>query len=375
MAGMEIFNVDDMSDDFLEVDESLLLGDPTGGQQQPAADKTKIKEVKDDDEIETDVDDDEGLELLLPPSGQSASDKDIEPNSSTLSPKFFSSLVQALKEGGILEDVDEDTIKTQEDFLKVIDDSVKAREFEDLNDNQKEYLEALRAGVPYEAIVQHQQTQQNYSSITDEALEEETDEAENLRRNVIMVNYITKGISEAKAKKLTDKLVESGEDIAEAKDAIVELRTAEKNAFEAEKQNRVAQQKAREKAEKDSIDQLNKIVKDLKEIVPGLPININTKNKIVKELTQPVGYTEDKRPLDRISKYLHDNPIEGRVKLAYLLEITDNFTKMNVLENKKAKKEIFKGLENAMKFKETGGNLDDEDQFKDKFDLDNWEFQ
>ncbi len=376
MAGMEIFNIDDLSDDFMEIDENLLTGNSADIAPVVPAKKEPNKttpKAEDDDEVVED--DDEGLEVLLPPSGQSASDDDIDPDSSTLSPKFFSSLVQALKEGGILADVEEDNIKNQEDFLKVIDDSVKAREFEDLNENQKEYLEALRAGIPHEVVAQHQQTQADYASITDEALEDESDEGENLRRNVIMVNYMTKGISEAKAKKLTDKLVESGEDISEAKDAIVELREAEKKAFEAEKQGRVQQKAQQAKQEKEAMEQLNKIVKDTKEIIPGLQIPINIKNQIIKELTQPVGYTDDKRPLDRISKYLHDNPIEGRVKLAYLLTVTDNFKKMDVLENKKAKKQIFKGLEEAMKFRDSGGSLEDEDKFQSKFDLDKWEFQ
>jgi hypothetical protein len=373
MLGMEIFNVDDLSDDFLEIDDNLLSGKSTDTEPvKPAKENNKPKEIKED---EDDVDnEDEGLDLIIPPSLQSDNDEDIEPDSSTLSPKFFSSLVQALKEGGVLADVEEKDVKTQEDFLKIIDDSVKKREFEDLNDDQKEYLEALRTGIPHERIAQHQQTEADYASITDEALEDESDDGENLRRNVIMVNYMTKGISEAKAKKLTDKIVESGEDIAEAKDAIVELKAAEKAAFEAEKQGRVKQREAQVKAEKDAMESLNKIVKDMREIVPGLPIPINVKNKIIKELTQPVAYTEDKRPLDRISKYLHDNPIEGRVKLAYLLEVTDNFKKMDVLENKKAKKQIFKGLEEALKFKESGGKLEDEDKFQSKFDLDKWEF-
>ena len=63
----------------------------------------------DDDDNEVDNNDDSNeLEVLLPSGkGQDAND-DTSSNSSTLSPKFFSSLVQALKEGGILEDVTDD---------------------------------------------------------------------------------------------------------------------------------------------------------------------------------------------------------------------------------------------------------------------------
>ena len=48
---------------------------------------------------------------------------------------------------------------------------------------------------------------------------------------------------------------------------------------------------------------------------------------------------------------------------------------MDVLENKKTKQNIYKELENSMKFKESGGKLEGQDpQFQNKFDLDNWEF-
>ena len=377
MAGMEIFNTDDLSDDFLEIDEGLLMDNASEiAPKEPENKETTNISTEDDSKKDKDiVDDDEGLDLLLPPSEKSESDENIESDSSTLNPKFFSSLVQALKEGGVLDDVEEDTIESQEDFLKVIDDSVKQRELEDLNDNQKEYLEALRAGIPHEEITQHQQVQANYDSITDEALENDSEDGEVLRRNVIKVNLMAKGINEVKANKLTDKLIESGEDIAEAEEAIGELRASKKEAFEADKQTKLAQKQAQIDADKESIKSLNKIVKDTKEVIPGLKIPVNIKNKVIKGLTQPVAYTEDKRPLDIISKYLHDNPIDGRYKLAYLLTVTDNMSKMDVLENKKTKQNIYKELENSMKFKESGGKLEGQDpQFQNKFDLDNWEF-
>lgn len=387
MAGMEIFNTDDLSDDFLEIDESLLMANASEIAPTNVNDDNNDKDVDDVDK-DKDVDDDGKLELLLPPSvkgdendnGDDSdiddSDKNIKPDSSTQNPKFFSSLVQALKEGGILEDVEDDDIKSQADFMKVMDESIKQREFADLNDEAKEYLEALRNGVPHDEIVQHQKLQANYSAITDEALEDDSENGEELRRNVIMTNFMSKGINEAKARKLTDKLVEAGEDITESKEAISELKASEKAAFEADRQAKAEAAKAREKAEKESIDTLNKIVKDTKEVIPGMNIPINIKNKIVKGLTSPVAYTEDKRPLDIISKYLHDNPIDGRFKLAYLLTVTDNMNKMDVLENKKAKRSAMKDLEESLKYKENGGSLGDSDpKFQTKFDLDNWEFQ
>ncbi len=382
--GMEIFNNDDYSEDFLEFDENLLLDDgkDIDENDDPAKQKEPVKSDKndqkqdannaDDDDVDNEEDSEE-LEVLLP--SRKSVNKDTDSNSSTLSPKFFSSLVQALKEGGILEDVEDKDIKSQEDFFSVLEESIKAREFADLDENQKQYLDALRSGIPHEDIVTHQRNIEAYNSITDDVISEESTDGEDLRRTIIMNNFIGKGFNEAKAKKLTDKIFDSGEDVDEAREALNELKTIEKQQFEAEKQSRAAQKAAQAKAEKESIEKLNKIVKDTNEIIPGMKIPQTLKNNIIKGLTQPVAYTDDNRPLDIISKYLYDNPIEGRVKLAYLLSVTDGMKKMNVLENKRAKSNAFKELENALKAGDTGGVVGfNDDDSEEKFDFNKYTF-
>ena len=380
---MEIFNNDDFSEDFMEFDDNLLDGDikPLDEGKTPPSKTKAVKTPKNDqledvDDTESeDVDDekdDDELEVLLPSGkGQDATD-DTSQNSSTLSPKFFSSLVQALKEGGILEDIKDEDIKSQDDFFKVLEDGIKQREFSDLTDSQKEYLEALRDGIPHEEIAAHQQNIEAYNSITDEAIEEESDDGSDLRRTIITNNYLSKGFSEAKAKKLIDKIFESGEDVDEAKDALNELKTIEKQTFEQNKAKLAEQKKVQQKAEKESIDKLNKIVKETKEIIPGLAIPQALKNDVIKGLTQPVAFTEDNRPLDIISKFLYDNPIDGRFKLAYILKATKDLTNMGVLENKKAKKDAWKNLAESIKFKEDGGGRTEEDGFQ--FDFDKFKF-
>ena len=380
---MEIFNNDDFSEDFLEFDDNLLDGNikPLNEGNTPPSNTKPVKTAKNDqlenadddgsDDVDNKEDNDE-LEVLLPSGkGQDAND-DISQNSSTLSPKFFSSLVQALKEGGILEDIKDDDIKSQDDFFKVLEDGIKQREFADLNDAQKEYLEALREGIPHEDIIAHQQNIEAYNSITDDAIEEESTDGEDLRRTIITNNYLSKGFSETKAKKLIDKIFESGEDVDEAKDALNELKTIEKQTFEQNKAKLAEQKKIQQKAEKESIDKLNKIVKETKEIIPGLAIPQALKNDVIKGLTQPVAFTEDNRPLDIISKFLYDNPIDGRFKLAYILKATKDLTNMGVLENKKAKKDAWKNLAESIKFKEDGGGRTEEDGFQ--FDFDKFKF-
>ena len=377
MAGMEIFNNDDSFEDSLEIDDNLLTGTPTEifSDEPVKADKPKSSEEEVDDE--DDQGDEEGLEVLLPPSVESDDDqdKDINDNSSELNPNFFSSLVKALNksEGGIFEDLNEEDIKSQEDFYNVFNEAVRKREFEDLNDSQKEYLEALRTGIPHEDIQQHQQVMDNFNSISDESIEDDSQNGEALRRDIIMANFTSKGINEARAKKLTDKIFDTGEDIQEAKESLAELKSLEKIRFESEKQSRAEAKKAQEKAETDARNKLDKFIKDTNEIIPGLNIPQSIKTKIVKGLTEPVGYTESNQPLDLLSKYLYDNPVEGRARLAYLLIATDNMKNMGILESKKTRNKVFNELVTAVKStKETGASGNQ--ITGSKFNLDDYEF-
>ena len=372
---MEIFNNDSFGDEFLELDSKYTGIDQVGADGIPPQDidddNLKNKTVDKVDEIpgfnpEDSTGEDE-YELILP-SGKSDDDvnKDTQNSSSVLSPKFFSSLVEALKEGGVLEleEVKPEDIKSQEDFYEIMKQSIKQSEYSDLNDNQKQYLELLRDGIPAEDALNHLRTIEEFNSITDDEIENE--ESADLRRNIINMSFINKGIDAKKAAKLVDKIFNDGEDIQEAKDALNELKMAEKETIELTRKQAVESKKAREKADKEAIETLNKLAKETKEVIPGLQIPPNVRNNIIKGLTSPVGYNERNQPLDIISKYLHDNPIEGRFKLAYLLTVTDNFQKMNVLENKAAKKEAFKQIENLMKVRENEGpisNIDDDGGF------------
>lgn len=178
-------------------------------------------------------------------------------------------------------------------------------------------------------------------------------------------------------KKLAEKIFNAGEDVDEAKEALTELRESEKKQFETIKQQKVAQKAAQEKAEKDAMDKLNKVVKETKELIPGMQIPQTLKNNIIKGLTQPVGYTDDNRPLDIISKYLYENPIEGRFKLAYILSVTDGMKKMNVLESKKARSNAFKDLQNALAQNDNGGSLafdGDDGQGSEGFNFNDYKF-
>ncbi|NDB58376.1 hypothetical protein EB001_08010, partial [bacterium] len=80
----------------------------------------------------------------------------------------LSSLVSTLVDEGVLPSLDEEElgeIKSASDLIAIINKQVKSNEFADLTEDQKEYLTALRSGVPNEAYRQQKSIESQYNNI------------------------------------------------------------------------------------------------------------------------------------------------------------------------------------------------------------------
>ena len=263
-------------------------------------------------------------------------------------------------------------IKTPEDFLKVFDkvkESALKSEMIDWSEEQKEYFKAANSGVPHDIIAKHQQKQEAYSSITEDVIDKE--ENEELRKQIILANLLSKNFSEGKAQKMIKRFLDDGSDVDEAKEALIELKAIEKAQFESyQKQQREAleeQHKATEKSRKEFKDFVNKTV----EVIPETKITPKLKSEIYDGLIKPVSYTKDNQPLDIIGDTLTKGGYEARFKLAYLIKLTDGLKNMDILSAKKAEKSAYKKLDNLLKVPSDQVAFVKDDDFSDPSAL--WE--
>lgn len=329
---------------------------------------TPPKKVEDTDLEETELVEEKD-KVKAPPK---ASDK--KDNSST---NILSSIVNVMQEEGFfdLKEGEELDVKNAEDFIKVITkikESALESEKIDWSDNQKEYFEALKAGVPHEQIAQHQQRQQAYSSITEEAIEGEGEDAEVLRKNIIEAKFKAKGFTPEEAAKWAKRAVAEGSDIEDAKEALEDLKQMESSHF---KQMRETQEKAVKEAEetnKNIRKEFNDYVAKTKEVIPGMTITSDMRKELVKGLTKPVSQDAEGNPLDLVGDYLSKGGYEARYKLAYLLKVTDGFKDMSKLSASKAKKDTTRKLEDLLNSPSTDMEFTKENSDGDaqNFDLD-----
>ena len=137
-----------------------------------------------------------------------------------------------------------------------------------------------------------------------------------------------------------------------------------------------AEKKKQAEAAKEYVKNFNKYVDETEEIIPDTKIPKNLKKEIVNGLTKPVSYDEANRPLDIIGDFMNKGGYEARFKMAYILKLTEGFTKMENISAKTAEKKAVKSLDRLLRTKptSTGFTSDESDQYVGSIEDDLKEF-
>lgn len=288
-------------------------------------------------------------------------DTDDSGKSST-QPNAYSSFAKYLAEEGVLAslDLEKDKIESADDLKRIIAEQIKQSEFSDLTPEQKQYLEAIRTGLPAEQVAQQQSVLQQLKSVTPELLEENQE----LRKQLISADFQSKGMTLEKAEKLAQRSIDIGEDLEDAKEALQSLTTAEESKLQAEiEQKKIQQAEAIKKQEAD-LNKFKQLLYDTKEIIPGVQINTKVADAVIKQALEPIAKTQDGIPVNAVYKAKMDDPIGFEAKLNYLFFITkgfSDFSKIATSQKSKASRELddfVKGNTFVPKASGMGGNLD-----------------
>ena len=255
----------------------------------------------------------------------------------------YSSIAAALREDGVLLNLEEDDINTingPDDFAEVIEKEVTKR----LDDAQRRIKEALDYGVEPEEVNQYETTIKYLDSLDDDTISAEDDQGELLRKQLIFQDFVNRGFSEARARKEMEKSFSAGTDVEDAKEAL----ESNKEYFSKAYQTSVNKAKEAIEAEKKTLqrqaEELKKNILNTEEPYEGIKLNKDRRQKIFDSITKVVGKAADGRGLNVIQKYELENPVEFKQKLATLFELTDGFKKLDVLVQGKVNKETRKSL-------------------------------
>lgn len=289
---------------------------------------------------------------------QETEDPNSKKNKSGSSPNFYSSLTTALKEDGVLPDLeDEDLAKVQspEDFASVIEKQIEAR----LEDVQKRVKEALDYGIEPSEIKSYETTISYLDGLADDAIEDETDAGENLRKSLIFQDFINRGFSEARAKRETEKSVNGGTDIEDAKEALMSNRDFFKKGYTTLIKTAREEVENENKLQKQQTEEFRKKSLETEAPFEGVKLDKRVRQSIYDTATKAVAKSDEGQMLTAIQKYEKENPIDFRYKLATIFTLTDGFKNLDGLVQGKVKKETSKSLrelEHTLRGNSTLGN-------------------
>jgi hypothetical protein len=288
-------------------------------------------------------------------AGKSDEEESLDKELDVSLPNLYSSLAKALKEEGFFSDlVLDDNIdsfdklgyKIKEANSKAIKDALgfDLDEVNGFTQLQKDYLLALKAGIPAERFIESKQSELAIDSLTDQQLAD----SEDLRKEVITRAYMAKGISEDKAKKLAQTHVDLAEDLEEAKSARSDLREAIKVEQQRELEYQSQLRTEQIKQYKEYEESLKSTFFNTEKIGEIFDVPKQLRDRMFDAISKPVAKTEDGTLVNALTKYQMENPIDFQHKMAWFYSITDGFKKFDSFITKKATSKAAQQLETLL---------------------------
>lgn len=300
------------------------------------------------------------------------------------SPKnnFYSSIAKALKEDGVFPDLDDETadgVKDAEDFAEVFEKQVQLR----LDEKQKRIDEALSAGVDGGIVRQYENTLAYLDSITEDALNDESEQGENLRKQLIYQDLLNRGYSREEAREELKEIFDNGNDQRKAKRALAANKDHFRKGYQKLIDEANEEKENEEKERQEQTAALKKAILEDKKVFGELQLDKATRQKVLDNISKPVYKDKETGELfTALQKYEMENRTDFIKNVGLLFTLTDGFKNLDKLVQGKVQKEVKKGLrelEHTLNntSRSSDGNLkfvsgvsDDPESFIGKWDID-----
>lgn len=343
----EVFGEDfTLLDDGMEDFFASKFGDE--GQSDP-----KDTTSEEDDEIEpVGTGEDTGEEADDNQQEETKVEEDADPDSNENSSSPLIPYAKYLKEEGILPNFDVETFDGSIDglrdgMMKEIMGGVDLYK-ESLPDPIKRLINNYEQGVALKDLLEIDEKTTRYSSYTAEVLENE-DAQKQLVRDYLLQ---TTRFSAEKIEKEINRLSDLQELEEEAKAILPELIAMQAEEEKALVEQAAASQREAEQARLQELETLRSTLESTDELIPGTKVSSVLRQKIYKNLTTPVAYSQDGVPLNKLGYYRSQNPVQTEILLNYIFEATNEFKDWSIF-GKAAKRSVITDIENAARNMDT----------------------
>lgn len=342
---------------FTDPEDTEVVDEPTHTEEEEVTDTLDSDKPKEKNKTTEVVDPETLFEEETPESVGSGKDKegkedtvtDEEPDGTSPNDNFYSSIANALAVDGIFPNLDDETVKKAvdaESFSDLIEAEINAR----FDEKQQRISKALENGVEPTDIKKYESTLDYINKITDAAIAEESEKGEQLRYNLIYQDFLNKGMSPDKAKKYTDRTINAGTDVEDAKEALQsnkEFFSGEYNRLLQEAQQQADEEKAERSKQAKQLQ--TSLLKD-KNLFGDMEISSDIRKKAFETVSKPV-YKDPETGdyMTALQKYEIEHRADFLKYTGLIFAMTNGFKDFDSFAKGKVKKEMRKGLRDLEK--------------------------
>lgn len=261
------------------------------------------------------------------------------------SPNFYSSILSALKDDGVLPELTDEEIEdwsknkdfNDQDFKEVIEKVLDSR----MDARTKRIQDALNGGADIEEVKQYENILATLSNIDDSTISEEGPKGEDLRRRIIAQDYMNKGFSKERIERELKKSFDAGTDIDDAKEALQNNLQFYQDKYQGIiKQGQEADRKFKESTRKQAEELKKSIVDSNEGIFSEIGIDKKMRQKIYDSISKPVYQDNDGNWYTELQKYEMDNKTDFLKYVAMFYKMTDGFKNIDKVINKQVQKKV-----------------------------------
>lgn len=258
---------------------------------------------------------------------------------------LYSSIAEAFQVDGIFSDLtneDISKIQTAEDFANAVEKQIQAK----FDERQRRIDKALNNGIEPQQIQVFETSIANLNRITEDNLKDESDAGINLRKSLIVRDYLNRGYDEQKALALAQRSFDAKTDIEDAKFALQQNKDFYQQKYKELQDEAENSARTLEENRKKEIAALKKLVLEGDKAFGELTVDAKTRQRVYDVISKPIYKDPDRDGefLTEIQKYEKENHNEFMKNLGYLYVITDGFKTLGNLTKTIEKKVTRKGI-------------------------------
>lgn len=234
----------------------------------------------------------------------------ISPKGDGSSPSIYSSIATALKNDGIFPEFSDEELNaatTPEAFAELFEKAIQSK----MDERQKRIDEALGNGIAPDTVKMYEQTLSYLGSITEEALKDEGEQGESLRKQLIYNDLINRGYSQEKAVKEVEKSFKSATDIEDAADALSALTNFYQQGYQNIQQEAKKKVEDAKKQRQQDEAKFRKMVLEDEIVLGDAKLDKKTRQSVFDAVSKPVYKDPDTgQLLTQVQKFQKENPME-----------------------------------------------------------------